>query len=282
MTPTVPGQAELAAAGAEPLSHLSDFLRAFEECTGWPLRFVDTVDADLDPEVLWAMPVGGRVGTLGELRLELGGSPVLAGRRIDLEIAAALAASYAAVINGLIQSQFQLRRSEAELATAVPVVARNCEHEHIAARLEAALAAAVETSLATSAGLYLLDDATTQLKLRAAWGLPASRLAEPARPLTQSAADLEAMAGHAVVLESREELESWSVPEPCSAALCVPVSSSTQILGTLWVFDDRPRPFDERQVGLAEVVASRLALELEREVLLAQITQREPAPVRVR
>lgn len=279
MTPSVRGRTkELAAVSADPLLHLADFLRAYEESTGWPLRFVETADADLDPEVLWAMPIGGRAGTLGELRLELGGSPALTGHRVDLEVAAALASSYAAVLNALIQSQFQLRRSEAELATAVPVIARRGEQEHIATRLESVLATAVDAILCTAAGLYLLDDATTHLKLRAAWGLPVSHLCEPARPLKGAKSDLEAMAGHAVVLESPEEMLHWAVPEPCDAALCVPVSSSSQVFGTLWLFDERSRIFNERQVGLAEFAAGRIALELEREILLAEIVHRDAAP----
>ena len=280
MTPFVHGKAaKLAASAADAMTHLADFLRAFEECTGWPLRFVETADAHLDPEVLWAMPVGGRAGTLGELRLELGGSPAVAGRRIDLEVAAELATSYAALLNSLIQNQIQLRRSEAELAIAVPLVARRADRKHIAGRLEASLAAATRAVSGTAAGLYLLDDATTQLKLRVSWGLSGERLAEPARPLSQAAADLEAMAGHAVVLETPGQMEAWSVPEPCGAAVCVPVSSSTQILGTLWLFNERPRSFDDREVALVETFAGRLALELEREILLNELAQRDVTPV---
>lgn len=277
--PFVHGQAAQLASATDALTYLADFLRAFEECTGWPLRFVETADSHLDPEVLWAMPVGGRKGTLGELRLELGGSPAIAGRRIDLEVAAELATSYAGLLNSLIQTQYQLRRSQAELATAVPLVARRGEPKHIASRLEASLATAVRSVSVTAAGLYLLDDATTQLKLRVAFGLPASRLAEPARRLADAVADLEAMAGHAVVLETPDDMETWAVPESCDAAVCVPVSSSTQILGTLWLFDERPRAFDDRDVAVAEAIAGRLALELEREILLNELAQREVTPV---
>jgi len=271
--------ARLAASATDALTYMADFLRAFEECTGWPLRFVETTDSHWDPEVLWAMPVGGRHGTLGELRLELGGSPSIAGRRTDLEAAAELATSFASLLNSLIQTQYQLRRSEAELATAVPLIARRGDRKHIAGRLESSLATVVRSLSATAAGLYLLDDATTQLKLRVAFGLPSSALAEPARPLADAVADLEAMAGHAVVLEAPGDMETWAVPEPCEAAACVPVSSSTQILGTLWVFDERARGFDDRDMALLETIAGRLALELEREILLNQLAQREVTPV---
>ncbi len=57
--------------------------------------------------------------------------------------------------------------------------------------------------------------------------------------------------------------------EPCGAAVCVPVSSSTTPLGTLWVYSHATRDFSDEQTNLLEVVAGRLAAELERDVLLA-------------
>ena len=51
--------------------------------------------------------------------------------------------------------------------------------------------------------------------------------------------------------------------------MCVPVSSSTTPLGTLWVYSHATRDFSDEQTNLLEVVAGRLAAELERDVLLA-------------
>ena len=85
-------------------------------------------------------------------------------------------------------------------------------------------------------GLYLLDEATTNLKLRAQFGLEETAFLMPARRLETAIADIEALAGHAVVIDDTELLSHWSVPVPCGAAICVPVSSPTTILGTLWLF----------------------------------------------
>jgi serine phosphatase RsbU (regulator of sigma subunit) len=86
-------------------------------------------------------------------------------------------------------------------------------------------------------------------------------------------ADLEALLGHAVVLETTQSLRPWNVPEPCEAALCVPVSSPTMPLGTLWFFSQTPRPFTAEQTNLAEIIAGRVASELDRAVLLHEQTQ---------
>ena len=67
----------------------------------------------------------------------------------------------------------------------------------------------------------------------------------------------------------------WHAPEASGASVCVPVSSSTTPLGTLWVFSDDPRDFSDPQTNLIEVVAGRLAAELEREVLLDDARQNQ-------
>ena len=73
-----------------------------------------------------------------------------------------------------------------------------------------------------AAGLYLLDDDTRFLKLRATWGLPPSRLAAEPRRLRGSKADLEALTGHAVALERATRFEHWNAPEEFGSAVCVP------------------------------------------------------------
>ena len=142
------------------------------------------------------------------------------------------------------------------------------EEKHLAERLEAALLAGGEAVGCDAAALYLLDEATTELKLRSSWGLPFDRLTAPARPLQGAVADLEALLGHAVVLNDDSLMATWNVPEDFPAAVCVPVSSPTTLLGTLWVFSNEKRDFNDRETNILEVVAGRLASDLEREMLL--------------
>ena len=113
------------------------------------------------------------------------------------------------------------------------------EEKHLAERLQAALLAGGEAVGCDAAAIYLLDEATTELKLRSSWGLPFDRLTAPARPLQGAVADLEALLGHAVVLNDDNLMATWNAPEDFPAAVCVPVSSPTTLLGTLWVFCKR-------------------------------------------
>ena len=121
-----------------------------------------------------------------------------------------------------------------------------------------------------AAGLYLLNAATTQLKLRSCWGLPFGRFSDPTRPLSEAMADLEALLGHVVVLDGNEQIRQWNPPEEFSASVCVPVSTPSVPLGTLWMFADDQREFSEQDTNIIEIIAGRLAADLEREMLMAE------------
>lgn len=258
----------------EELPGLRELCRNFSQATGWPLRFVRELKPSV--ELMWSAAVCPGVDpTPGYLRIDLGNASSLDDlrRRIPLEAAERLAES----ICRQLQREWELRTAlferEAELATAIPVVARPDDNPQLARRLQAILESAARSIGCRAAALYLLDDATTQLKLRSSCGLPVDCFTRPARPLANALADLEALLGHAVVLDSPILFARWNVPEPCQSALCVPVSSPTVPLGTLWFFHDAPREFSDEQTNLCEIVAGRLAAELERGALLNEQAQ---------
>ncbi len=84
-------------------------------------------------------------------------------------------------------------------------------------------------------------------------------------------ADLEALTGHAVVLEDTRLLSHWNVPEEFAAAVCVPLATPGAILGTFWLFCSQVRDFTAAETQLLEILAGRLAVELERHVLLREV-----------
>jgi serine phosphatase RsbU (regulator of sigma subunit) len=259
----------------EECNGLDAACQAFTAATGWQFEYRDGSAAD-DADLLWSTPIHPGVGASpGHLRIELGGAQRVAdiAARVPLEAAEPLAAAIATLVEQNLSLRRTLWEREAELAAGVPLTLRSDEPQHLAARLEAAIKAGAQMLDCSVGALYTLDEATTQLKLRSSWGLPADRLAQPARPLATALADLEALLGHAVALANTESFRPWNVPEVCQAALCVPVSSPTMPLGTLWFFCDRSRDFTAAQTNLAEVIAGRLATELDRALLLHEQVQ---------
>lgn len=279
MVKTIPSYLKLVTAATEsPAVDRDDWgglaacCRAFEVGTGWRLEVVPGKPPIQDSNLLWSAPVDPGVGaTPGHIRIVSDGANRSSRPPLELPDAKELAGALAGVWNELLRTRRALWQREAELAAGVPVAARPDEQQHLAARLEAVLAAGCEAVGCQAAGLYLLDAGTSELKLRASWRLPIGRLLEDARPLRGAAADLEALLGHAVVLTEPPLFSYWRVPEPCAAAVCLPVSSPTIPLGTLWVYAAESREFSAADTNLLEVVTGRLAAELEREMLLREV-----------
>jgi len=244
----------------------------FGAATGWSLRFVADASFTAEADSLWSAPIDPGVGAApGYLTIDPTDTTAKqAGHRSDWEAARELAAYFAEMVNEIGETRRALWHREAEIAAGVPVVPRPDEDLHLAERLQAVLKGGAEAIGCEAAALYLLDSATTELKLRASFGLPATRLMDAPRPLRGAVADLEALTGHAVVLEESVLHEHWKVPEAFPAAICVPVATPSTILGTLWVFSTCERKFDDRETNQIEIIAGRLAADLEREMLLSE------------
>ena len=189
----------------------------------------------------------------------------------SLTAAKELEEALATILTSLGEARNQLRNREAELAAAVPVVSVEEDGEHLAERLKAVLRGTADMLHCYGAGLYLLDENTTTLKLRSHFGLNEEAFVELPRPLEEAKADIEAMAGRAVVIEDSSVQGHWPIPASSRAAMCVPVSSATTILGTLWMFRDEARDFTPTEQNLAEITAGRLASDLERAVLTQEV-----------
>jgi phosphoserine phosphatase RsbU/P len=267
----------------EAIACLPDLLRSFQSATGYSLRYEHGSKPKDSSDSTWSTPIEGELGrTTGSLVLS---SPkenqeteksrqkglvasATNSNKLESKSIQMLAGSIGDLLSELLQTRHALRHREAELAAGVPVVPHRQEEKHLAARLEAVLRAGAESVGCHAAGLYLLDEATTKLKLRCSYGLPPDRLAAPPRPLKGAIADLEALLGHAVVLDENNLMQTWNVPEDFPSAVCVPISTPTTLLGTLWVFCNENRDFNESETSILELVAGRLAADLEREMLM--------------
>ena len=130
-------------------------------------------------------------------------------------------------------------------------------------RLNAVLRGLVEGFACDAASFYVLNSSTTDLMLRSEYHATETESAPHKRSLASARADVAAMAGSAIVLEDDLDVAGWPVPVWCGAAVCLPVASDETIHGTLWLYNNEPRAFADAEMQLAEVVAGRLAVELE-------------------
>ncbi len=251
----------------EEFQSLGKITDSLTDSIGWRFAYRPSVDEQTDG---WdRQRKTGRV--IVESALSGQGEPKTSHRNAER-----IAESLTSVLDELDRTRHAVWQLEAELAAGVPVAARQDEANHLARRLEGALQAGATAIDCDAAAMYILDDATTTLKMRSQWGLPPEKLIAPPRELRGAMADLEALMGHAVALEDANDPLPWSSPEPdFGSALCVPISTPSTPLGTLWLFATEARPFGERDTNIAEIVAGRVAAELEREMLMTRASAAE-------
>lgn len=256
------------------LERLEALCEQFEQATGWPLQFLPhTVAAD-DHDMLWSAPVESGREVVGQLAIQWGGHAV---PHAALHDAIGLAEMLLDTFNRWLGTQKALVEREAELAAGVPLVSVSNQVPGLAQRLQSMLKTAAESVDCQSAGLYLLDAGTSELKLRSSWNLPSDRLLAAPRSLEECPADLEAMAGHAIAIENPVGGLSWRLPEQFASGLCLPVSGPETILGTMWLFGVSPRAFSDAEVRLAEMATGSLSAELDRAMLRREISQASEA-----
>lgn len=178
-------------------------------------------------------------------------------------------------IDGLIQqlksTERAVERQEAELAKSLGVSIRHDEADILAGRLSESLHRAAELTGSDAAALYLLDDTTSQLKMRSCWGMSTAALSKPPRELRGSLADLEALMGNAVLLENTALAPEWNCPEDFAAALCVPIGSPTMPHGTLWLWSDHVRDFSSSDIDAAKAAGDKILVDIERNVLADEV-----------
>ena len=178
-----------------------------------------------------------------------------------------LAESAIAMALELDASRAALRRQEAELAARAAIIGGQAQQQTLADRIEQTLAGAAAACDCTAAAMYMLDDDTEFLKARAVFGLPASRLEQPQRPLRGSRGDLEAMVQGVVTIDDIRSttLDTWNCPEEgdsIASAICAVISSDDVPIGTLWLFSNEKIEFGSAPIAAARMAAAQLSLLL--------------------
>lgn len=183
-----------------------------------------------------------------------------------------LAAAGIGLVQRVQESIAMIRRQEAELAASAAVGDTLEESGVLADRLEGLLSWAAAATGCDVAALYLLNDDTTALKLRASFGLPASRLLAPARPLRGSRGDLECLVRDVVLIEDLDAslVGGWNSPEAFPSAIVVRIEEDDLPIGTLWLWSKRPCEFSSREGAAARLATAGISAELARTKLERQ------------
>ena len=258
------------------LDLIQDLCCQFGETTGWPLRFVpagpestEAIKARFEEQGLHATYhyVDDSENHVGLLILQFPADHPLDNY---LEPVRGLAEQIGLLLSQLAQMEHALANRTAAVETLSGLGQSPQSEQSLGDNLHDLLAAAVRLTGYHSAGFYLLNPATSRLKLRAAYGLDARSLPSTNREVSSSRPDLEALSrGYAFVVRHSELDDRWLARE-ANCGLCAVVQSSLVPIGTLWVYDRREHATYEKEIEPLRVVAGHIAMLLERIVLLRE------------
>ena len=177
------------------LESIPDVLKAFHRTTGWELKYVPDADPHGPTDLTWSAPVNPGVGTtLSDTSgSEPAGSDAGRGKSAAVEPMrngrSALASALSAELGEFAYHDSDMLSGSARPSwpPAVPLVqsSRADESSIWPMRLQAVLKGGAEAVGCQAAAIYTARRRPpAELKLRSScWGLPPSRLTEPARPL---------------------------------------------------------------------------------------------------
>jgi sigma-B regulation protein RsbU (phosphoserine phosphatase) len=265
------------AGGRRELDEVDICLRAFAEATSWGV--VPQSSGNAHSTVATASPTRKWSGRQWKLidnivrdglldEVDLSAIP-----SVPMDKAQELLLAIERLVERLDRAEEVIRRQEAELATAVLVTSHPDRQKETADRLESILESTSRSIGSVAAAVYLLDDATSNLKMRSCFGLPRKKLAAPPRELRGSLADLEALLGNAVLLSDIEMMPEWPSPEAFASALVVPIGTSSMPHGTIWFWSENPRTFSPTEVEVANLASGRVMAEIEQSILGHEVSR---------
>jgi len=183
---------------------------------------------------------------------------------VSRDMAEKLAIAASDLTNQYQESLEGIRRQEAELAvSAVPneIVEKS---DRLSDKLQTLLRQVMAATGSAHAAIYMLDEQTTTLKMRACCGLPTSRLLAAPRSLRGSRGDLESLVSEVVLIDDLTGALSatWNSPENYPSAIVVRLEDEDLPIGTLWVWSDVARSYTERDGAAAQLASTAVASEL--------------------
>lgn len=227
------------------------------DAVGWPIVWSE--DAG-DASGGGVFDVGDGRQVVGRLLVE---PPDDARLQPSFDAACEVTRVFAGVLSRLAAVHGKLRSRSRSAASLNHVTASLPQSDDLRTRLAGLLQAAAQSAGLWSAAFYLIDPATSRLRLRATHNLPAKNVpAICAEQLAVTQFDRQ-----------RPEDAAW-LPEGFAVGIAAPVLWQSQVVGSLWCFDRRRRLLGEWELQVLQSVAAQIASVLERTVLMEESAQR--------
>ncbi len=269
------------------LNWIHGICRKFSDATGWQLIFIPENPTGPLPEkkegeekkigvekpqatidLPWEAEIHDGQRPLGKLQFDL---PIdsQVGRTFlaVCELAELLASLFGKLATATETAESRERDVSTLVDVGLSVSKENDIHDALAYLLDALL----ELTPFRATEFFLLNASTSKLILRGKRQQEEYTYVDLSRALSKLPPDLSALAGELIQIHRSQspEIAHW-LPADISTAVCLPVKSDSEALGTLWAYDRRERTVTEREIHILESIAAQIAALLERVVLLKE------------
>ena len=240
----------------------------FENLTGWVLGFEES-----KPSIESRTQLGlGPQAATGFFYIEDLSESVIGQRSaVDRTASEKLAKSLTSVFAQLSETRNDIRQAHAELATTCALEFRPDNEVRQWELFQHLLKSAIDLLGFDSAALCVLNEQTNALVFRVVAGTQFEDRLGYYRDLRICRGDVAAMSGSVLTLGRQAEIFAWETPVACRSAVCLPVASLDNIVGTLWLTSNRRRMLSDNDLQLLEIIAGRIACEIERRSLLRRL-----------
>jgi len=274
---------------AESTAHLtidpvSRFWQAYASATGWRIdqshgRVRGRANRSVvNPVLVGASHASAEEASALSLRPAMG-VPMMGGEdsldevpMVSREMAESLAVAASDLANQYQDSLEAIRRQEAELAASAVSNESIEKGSRLSEKLQSLLRQVIAATGSDRAAIYMLDEQTTSLKMRACYGLPTSRLMAAPRSLRGSRGDLESLVSDVVLIDDLAGSLSatWNSPEDYPSAIVVRLEDEDLPIGTLWIWSDEAKSYTDRDGAAAQLASAAIASELSKSKLSRQ------------
>lgn len=183
---------------------------------------------------------------------------------VSRDMAEKLAVAATDLTNQYQDSLDAIRRQEAELAASAVPSESTETGSRLSSKLQSLLRQVIVATGSNRAAIYMLDEQTTSLKMRACYGLPTARLMAAPRSLRGSRGDLESLVTEVVLIDdlSGSLSATWNSPEDYPSAIVIRLEEEDLPIGTLWIWSDDAKSYTERDGAAAQLASAAIACEL--------------------
>jgi len=270
-------QADVSISPTVVIDPISQFWKAYTDATGWRLdrshqSVGDAADGNGPMVLAGAKPAFPKLLPAFDGGLLNDADAYNESPSVTRDLAEHLAIAATELSRRLEEAQAAFRTQEAELAATATPTGTPDSSSRLLTRLDRVLRQAIAATQCDAAGLYMLDNDTTTLKLRASVGLPADRVMAPARSLRGSRGDLESLVREVVLIDDLKGTLSttWNSPEAFASGIVIRIEEDDLPIGTLWLWSKTAQKFDNQVGEAAQLASIAIACELSRSSLVRE------------